>query len=39
MFPPPSNDRIDLLVPPEGSMPGDKVYCEVYSKLGGENVM
>lgn len=29
-----SNDRIDLLVPPEGSMPGDKVYCEVYSKLG-----
>jgi tyrosyl-tRNA synthetase len=29
-----SNDRIDLLVPPEGSMPGDKVYCEAYSKLG-----
>ena len=33
-----SDGRVDLLTPPEGSTPGDKVFVEVYDKLGGETV-
>ena len=40
MFGPAHSDgRVDLLTPPEGSSPGDKVFVEAYDKLGGEAVI